>query len=1341
METNRRSMPALARHAFLPFVLALFLGLSFWLSAHASAATLVVDRVDDDTVSGCSGAANDCTLRGAITAANATAGADVIIFSSLFESAQTISLDTVLPAMMEAVTVTGPGAKLLQVKATTPRSTNFYNFTINFGVSATFSGLTISDGLVGITNFGGGTLTVSDCAFTGTANGVYNTGANTTSIVSGSTFSGNSSAFVFSQGAGTGTLTNCTFNNNSSHAILVANSNAQNVTVTNCTVNGNGTGIYNGGTPAVVIKNTIVAGNTTDFLGNWDGGTDTLYNIVTGDPKLGPLQDNGGPTPTMALLSDSPALNKGEDEVAPTTDQRGVLRPQRGQSDIGAFELEAAQSLVVTTTEDENDGTSSAETGAGTSLREAIIYANSNADSSTITFNLVGDGPFTINLAEVLPALSTSLNIHNGSGKQVIVRRDTGGDYRIFKVSNGTKAGPTVDIRAVTIANGKSNSGDFSGNGGAVLNDYGVLSFKDCTFSGNATSEFGYGGAIYNNGFEGTSALTINSCTFTSNSAYGGGALSNHGVNGTATLSATNSTFSGNAATFRGGGIFANAVNNGTSTLTVRNCTLSGNTAGESGSGIFNLANDGNAALTIGSTILDSGSGSNINNSSGTVLSQGYNLSSGADGGDGGTVPGGLLNSTGDKRNTDPKLAALANNGGPTQTMALLAGSPAINAGTSTGSPTTDQRGMPRVGQVDIGAYEFQKIESLVVTTTADENDGTSDANEGTGTSLREAIAFANANTDSSVITFNLPNAGPHTIQLSSRLPHLTTTLKINNTSGESITVRGEGEADQYGIFLNARENTAEITNLTITNGFSLVGGGISSYGDLTLKNCTVSGNRAVLLSGGGIYNREANLYLINCTISGNTADESGGGIFNDVEGNLSLVNCTVSGNSAGRGSGIFNHNNATTVLRNTILNQSGGNLINNVGTITSNGYNLSSDDASAFLNAAGDQNSTDSMLSALADNGGPTFTMALLTGSPAINAGTSTGAPTTDQRGYSRVGQVDIGAYEDQTRPPNTSPTLNTLDAFLKIDEDTVLTFSTGILDARFSDSDGDTLQKVKILSLPVNGVLLLAGNAVSVNQEITRDDFDELTYSPNSNYYGSDSFNWNGSDGTEYAAQGATIKILINSVNDAPVLSPIGNLTAVAGTPFTFKATATDVDGYNLQFTTIGAPAGSEMKPQRGEFLWNVPAHSKGVHLYTFIVKVTDRGEPARSDEEQITVRVVSGVLFSVTPQYLSGWARLVYRLENGTNKAISSIKVTGNVLGPVDTLNASAGLKSIKIINPSTSMYGITWSGFSLNPGQNATLTIDIPNVPSNREITNSWKAVWNSGSASTGNVRTP
>src|SRR5207249_3567210 len=143
-----------------------------------------------------------------------------------------------------------------------------------------------------------------------------------------------------------------------------------------------------------------------------------------------------------------------------------------------------------------------------------------------------------------------------------------------------------------------------------------------------------------------------------------------------------------------------------------------------------------------------------------------------------------------------------------------------------------------------------------------------------------------------------------------------------------------------------------------------------------------------------------------------------------------------LSGNSANSGGAINNTasfgGTATLDIGDTILNSgaTGGTLFNDGGTVTSHGYNLSSDDAGGNLNGPGDQINTDPLLGPLQDNGGPTFTYALLPGSPAIDAGDPNFIPPTffDQRGpgFNRVvnGRIDKGSFEVQSSTGTPTPT-----------------------------------------------------------------------------------------------------------------------------------------------------------------------------------------------------------------------------------------------------------------------------------------------------------------------------
>ena len=216
-------------------------------------------------------------------------------------------------------------------------------------------------------------------------------------------------------------------------------------------------------------------------------------------------------------------------------------------------------------------------------------------------------------------------------------------------------------------------------------------------------------------------------------------------------------------------------------------------------------------------------------------------------------------------------------------------------------------------------------------------------------------------------------------------------------------------------------------------------GGGISNSGSVEIISSTLFANWT-MGGGGGISSGSdgAIVTITNSTLTGNSAYGSleymiggqGGAIANGAM--LEIANTTLNGNSANRGGGGI-YSSKTVRIGNTIIKagNSGANIFNDAGTVISDGYNLSSDDGGGFLTGAGDQINTDPRLSALQDNGGPTFTHLPLTGSPALNAGDPNFASETvyDQRGpgYARVfnGRLDIGSVEVQPTPiPTPTPT-----------------------------------------------------------------------------------------------------------------------------------------------------------------------------------------------------------------------------------------------------------------------------------------------------------------------------
>jgi predicted outer membrane repeat protein len=254
--------------------------------------------------------------------------------------------------------------------------------------------------------------------------------------------------------------------------------------------------------------------------------------------------------------------------------------------------------------------------------------------------------------------------------------------------------------------------------------------------------------------------------------------------------------------------------------------------------------------------------------------------------------------------------------------------------------------------------------------------------------------------------------------------------------SDSIINDNSAGNASGGGIY-NEYESggTVMVTNCTISGNSATYGGGISNAPttQLTVMNSTISGNSFTGDHAGGIDNG-GNAAVINSTISGNFGPVNtgfGGGMVNGSS-SLTVKDCTFSGNScAGTGGAIFNWTGGTTQIGDTVLNAgaSGGTLYNNSGTITSLGYNLASDNGGDFLTGPGDQINTDPVLGPLRNNGGHTFTHALLPGSPAIDAGDPnfTPPPFYDQRGprFPRIvyGRIDIGSFEVQRKPPTLAP------------------------------------------------------------------------------------------------------------------------------------------------------------------------------------------------------------------------------------------------------------------------------------------------------------------------------
>jgi hypothetical protein len=395
-----------------------------------------------------------------------------------------------------------------------------------------------------------------------------------------------------------------------------------------------------------------------------------------------------------------------------------VLEYTRGAVETGlAFTTTDQQGWIgvlgqinVTTTNDTLDGDANTTSLAAltlnpgadgkVSLREAIIAANNTVGADTVSLaagtyalSRAGTNENAANTGDL--DITDSLTISGAGANATYV--DGGAWDRVFEVHNGS----IVSIQGVTIRNGAApnyGGGLYISDAGAQVNLNAVVVTGNSAVSGSgiynvrssltaidtaieANTAVDWGGGIYNE--RGT--VSLDRVTIAGNSAgKDGGGLYSFGSGALLTL--TNVTASGNTALGVGGGLYTNQD------VTATNVTLAFNSAGGGAGGIYQQSP---GTVSLKNSILANNTGGNSN---GALISLGNNLDSQNTAG---------LSGPGDQIMTDPLLGALGYNGGQTKTHALLAGSPAINAGTNLGAPAVDGRGFQRSdGRTDTGAFE-----------------------------------------------------------------------------------------------------------------------------------------------------------------------------------------------------------------------------------------------------------------------------------------------------------------------------------------------------------------------------------------------------------------------------------------------------------------------------------------------------------------------------------------------------------------------------------------------------------------------------------------------------------
>ena len=473
---------------------------------------------------------------------------------------------------------------------------------------------------------------------------------------------------------------------------------------------------------AIIAANDEVAHPGPDVINLAAGSLYSLYGIHN-------MTD--GPNGLPSITSDITINGNG------ATIRRTLLT---GFPELRIFHVAASGSLTLNKITVAKGLVSSSDPGGGILSRGTLTLTNSTLSdnsagsgggifnwdgtltltSSTLSGNLAtgagfyGIGGGIANQGGTVTVTNSTLLGNSATGGNIFFGLDTGGggifNGGTLTLTNSILSGNTAVTdgggifnfsSALTLINSTLSGNTAVSDGGGIYNNSGTLTLTNSTLSGN-TAAGDYGGGIYNDP-SGTAFLTSSTLSGNSTGFRGGGMYNDSG-----TLTLTNSTLSGNSAVSDnlfvfndGGGIY------NTGTLTVYNSTLSGNTADIGAGGIYN--DPSGTTFLINTIVANSPGGGNC---FGTITNGGNNLQSSDD-------------SCGFGSFADPLLGPLAKNGGPTQTHALLPGSPAIDAANNTfcqgtGVGNVDQRGLarggdgdgtpdsPQPGDCDIGAFEYQ---------------------------------------------------------------------------------------------------------------------------------------------------------------------------------------------------------------------------------------------------------------------------------------------------------------------------------------------------------------------------------------------------------------------------------------------------------------------------------------------------------------------------------------------------------------------------------------------------------------------------------------------------------
>jgi predicted outer membrane repeat protein len=1084
----------------------------------------VTTAVDEDNGNAFADAGTGVSLREAFDYAKSLGGARTITFAPSLGNANAVLNLSGGSLILGAngnfnITIENQAGRITLQQA----SGSFFNpFTVfgsntltlrNLTVSGFFSELDDQGGAVWVD--GGATLNIDRVTFRN----------NFAAVQGGAIYSGSGS---------TVTVRNSTFTGNNRGALALGGS----VTLENNTISGNTNGgvvIFSG---TATLNNNIIAGNTgSDVSGGGFTGSNNivqsgfvpgLTGTVVADPRLNAIANNGGFTDTFSLRVDSPALNAATSLGSVTVDQRGIARPQIGAPDIGAYEAQITDfnSIPTVTTPD----------GAkwflfGSVNNERRIYRQAPGQNAgevggyASYIALQADGNVVVRQAAGL--VYTRPNSSNGIGDNWVLRASVRASDNATWFLGTDGGGGNVQIYRWTADGGAFNA---SGGFGSRIGSLGGLIVTQ-TASGDVYYRNGSNFALGDVWVQNSRALAADGATWFVLAPIGSnGNVFRWDANGTFADASNNATYlgaqqDGTIVARKAGAITiglgsASGLGSGWATIPIATATDGAiwflGTDGPSGQfNIYRMGTAGQFNFTSGwGTRLAAVGGSIVHRNSAGQVYFGVGSSSG-------------LGSGWAQANTavagDASIWFVANAAGGSGDIYRWFGNFGPQAAQGVGVTLSATPGgairtvnaaqdtYERVGSANsIGTQWRLLTESLVVTTLADENDFTSSANMGAGTSLREAVRYAELNPGPDTITFatglngqtitlsqgwtdssddtalriygdvTLDGGNQITLAIASgaKRRHIlsgggTFTLRnltlrdgdlsgvqsggaliafgstfisnvrfTNNraSSGGALTIINGATVQIDGSQFDANTSTNEAGAIFLDGGASLTlndstlngnnagnGGAVNSAGTFTVRRSTFAGNTSGF--NGGALRLFGTATISDSTISGNSAVNGGGGLIS--HGSTTLTNVTIANNSSlDAGGAQFFEGTASlrnvTVARNTATRSGGGMAVNFADvTLTSsmvagNAGVDQNDYWGAAPNAASAGNLLNLSASAarigtLANNGGPTQTIELLPGSPAINAGVAIAGVTTDQRGTARPqgGAVDVGAYE----------------------------------------------------------------------------------------------------------------------------------------------------------------------------------------------------------------------------------------------------------------------------------------------------------------------------------------